>query len=404
MSGGTRIAVFTDTLGDVNGVARFVRALAEDAGVRGAEGGNTAPALRVFTSTRMTVPRMAEVMNIRPRAAVRMPGYANLEVIWADRPALRRAARAFVPNVLHVSTPGPVGLAGRRLALQMQREGHGVVLAGTYHTDFAAYVSKLFEDDALTWVTRRMLRWFYAPFEMVLARSEAARVAMRAVGIGDERSAVLRCGVDLGRFAPSAERRVAEGTPRESPVTVLCCGRVSVEKNVGVLMRIWPSVVRACAARGVRARLVVAGDGPMLSAMRAALARSPCEFLGFVEGDNLVAAYHGADLLAFPSLTDTLGQVALEAIACGVPVLVSDQGGPRSVVDRTGGGMAVESAGGDRAWAAVLERMILDAELRRTLRERALAARDGLGIAESLADFRRHHERALTAARGRSRR
>src|SRR5690606_6677947 len=108
--------------------------------------------------------------------------------------------------------------------------------------------------------------------------------------------------------------------------------RVSVEKNLPLLARAWPRARRLAAARGIEAELIVVGDGPHREEMAAALCGERAHFLGFRRGMELSRLYASSDLFIFPSVTDTLGQVVLEAQASGLSALVSDRGGPREVV------------------------------------------------------------------------
>lgn len=380
-----RVMLFTDTLGDVNGVSRFIRNAAEAAWSAGRD-------LRVVTSTRMDVPAHPNVVNVRPRAAARLPGYPDLEVVVPPARRLWALAREFRPDVVHVSTPGPVGLVGRWAAGRL-----GVPLVGVYHTDFPAYVARLFEDDGLARAAREYMRWFYGPFRVVLARSEASASSLGEVGIEGWRVERLVPGLRLDAFHPRfrESRKEERGleTRGAGGVRVVYVGRVSVEKNLGVLARAWPMAERELEARGVRAELVVVGDGPYRGTMERELSGARTRFVGFQHGEALSRAYASADLFVFPSRTDTLGQVVMEAQASGVPVVVSDRGGPREMVreGKTGEVVRGEEVG---AWVGAIVGLAADRARREAMGRAAHEAMRGYSMEASFAQFWSVHERA----------
>ncbi len=130
-----RVSLFTDTLADVNGVSRFIRNMAEQALNHGQD-------LHVITSTRMAMPPgiTANVFNFDPVFATKMPKYEQLELALPPLTRILRHIDRHQPDVIHISTPGPVGLVGY-LAARMLK----VPVLGVYHTDFPAYVEHLFE-------------------------------------------------------------------------------------------------------------------------------------------------------------------------------------------------------------------------------------------------------------------
>ena len=285
-----RVLLFTDTLADVNGVSRFLRDAAKHTRATGRD-------LTIVTSTRLPCPEAPNVINLRPRAGRSMPGYPHLEVVT---PPLRRAL-ALVdrlrPDVVHVSTPGPVGLAGRRAALKRD-----IPLVGVYHTDFPTYVRLLFDDDAMSWATRRVMRWFYGPFRTIVTRSAAYARPLLDMGFPCRRIVKLRPGTDVEVFQPRhRDHGVWDrfGISRTS-VKVLSATRVSVEKNLPMLARVWRRVSPALASRGIDADLVVLGDGPYHAEMVRTLAGTRSHFLGFRSGPELSTLYASADLFVFP--------------------------------------------------------------------------------------------------------
>ncbi len=371
-----RIALFTDTLGDVNGVSRFIRGVADEAQRGGRE-------LVVATSTRFEVPDRANIANFPPRFAGRMPGYENLEIVWPQRRSMIEWALRVRPDVVHISTPGPVGMVGRKVARKL-----GVPMLGVYHTDFPAYVGHLFEDRVLTHLTGAFMRWFYRPFARVFARSREYADAVEALGVSRGRIVALKPGIDLEAFhIRHRDDGIWSRLGLPPGPKVLYVGRVSVEKGLPLLARAWMM------APTRDAMLVVVGDGPYRARMERELEGRRAAFLGFRHGAELSAIYAASDLFAFPSATDTLGQVVMEAQSSGLPALVTDVGGPQSVVQEGVTGRILP-AHDPRAWAAALEGLIADASARARMGAAAHGAMRGMSIQSSFEHFWAVHEAA----------
>lgn len=346
--------LFTDTLADVNGVSRFVRNIAAAARDSGRD-------FRAVTSTVFAMPAGENLVNLPPGFSMALPGYPDLQLAL---PSFRRfisLAREFRPHVIHVSTPGPVGIAGRLAARSLR-----VPLVGVYHTDFPAYVDHLFGHPSLTFFAESFMRRFYRGFSTVFTRSVDYASRVRALGLPESRVLPLRPGVRTHDFHPRFRAQPAPDCLAQARpmLRVLYAGRVSIEKNLPLLARAWHVADAALRARGVAAELVVVGDGPYRAAFEHALAGSRARFTGFLHAESLSRAYAHADLFVFPSATDTLGQVVMEAQASGVPVLVSDAGGPKEVVSPGVTGLVLP-ASDHHAWA----RAVIDLALNRARRE-----------------------------------
>jgi glycosyltransferase involved in cell wall biosynthesis len=386
-----RLVLFTDTLNDVNGVSRFIRNVGDQAAAAGRD-------LHIVTSTRLPAPPDGErafIHNVPPLYARPMPGYPQLELAVPPRGRMLRLAERLAPDVVHVSTPGPVGTLGRRFARR-----RGVPLVGTYHTDFPAYIDHLFDEPVFTWICCAHMRWFYRPFARVFTRSAEYAASMERVGIRRERIERLRPGIDTAAFdasfragAPALWRSLAPLGVRGSSLKALYVGRVSVEKNLPMLARAWPAARAACARAGVDAQLLVVGDGPYRAQMAAELAPHDTVFLGFRHGEELSTIYAGSDLFVFPSTTDTLGQVVMEAQCAGLPVIVTDRGGPSEVVDDGVTGFVLPATpGAEPRWAQTIARLVCDDALRARMGAAGRARILPMSIAGSFAHFWQVHE------------
>ena len=200
-----------------------------------------------------------------------------------------------------------------------------VPVLGVYHTDFPAYIDHLFEDHALTTLCEGFMRFFYSPFSAIFTRSDDYVEALTALGLPEDRTVSLMPGFD---------NEVFHVRNRDESIFK----KLGVEKNLPLLTKAWKRAHAKIAEQGREAELIVVGDGPYRETMQDTLKNAGVHYLGFRSGDELTAIYASCDYFIFPSITDTLGQVVMESQGSGLPVLVTDQGGPKEVVrDRESG-------------------------------------------------------------------
>lgn len=228
------------------------------------------------------------------------------------------------PDVLHLSTPGPMGLIALLAARTL-----GIPLVSTFHTHFPSYVERLTGDRELTEVAWSFMRWFYGQMDVVASPTRSIREELIAHGLPADRIEVAGRGVDRDRFSPRRrdEALRLEWGPRE-PVRLIYVGRLSKEKNLDCLA----DAYRLALASQPELQLVLVGDGPYREDLTARLADTPAVFAGVRGGEDLARHHASGDLFVFPSETDTLGNVVLEAQASGLPVIVSSGGGPKDCV------------------------------------------------------------------------
>ncbi|MEO0511607.1 MAG: glycosyltransferase [Planctomycetota bacterium] len=398
-----KISLFTDTLGDVNGVSRFIQNVAEFAN-------KTDRDLEVITSTTFDCPDWPNIYNFEPQFASKLPKYENLDMVLPPVTRILRHVDKHQPDVIHISTPGPVGVVGY-IAAKMLR----IPVLGVYHTDFPAYIDHLFDDDSLTWMTRRFMHWFYKPFWAIFTRSEDYVESLVSLGLDRDRCLSLQPGVDTDTFHtryrdPAIWKTVAADTAsgvtesknldvkslgQIDPDSVKVCfiGRVSVEKNMPHLTRVWKKASAEIKKRGLNAELVVVGDGPYRREMEKALKNTRARFTGFRHKSQLSTLYATCDLFVFPSTTDTLGQVVMEAQASGMPVLVTDQGGPQEVVRHGKTGYVIPTEHEDE-WAARIVELVEDTARRQSMGAAGHEAMQSLNLRASFEHFWQVHVEA----------
>lgn len=379
-----RVSLFTDTLGDVNGVSRFITDVAQRARATGRD-------LQVITSTRLEVPDHPNIFNFAPVFATSMPRYQNLEIVFPPLVPILRHLDRHQPDCIHISTPGPVGMIGF-LAAKMLR----VPVLGVYHTDFPSYVDNLFEDRAFTYGCEKFMRAFYKPFWAIFTRSEDYVESLSRLGLPRERCCALMPGFEAESFHPRfRDRSYWDRYPAISPdsVKVLYVGRVSVEKNLPFLAGVWKQTQHRLGELGLNAELIVVGDGPYRERMEHELRRSRAHFLGFRRGDELSTIYASSDLFAFPSVTDTLGQVVMESQGSALPVLVTDQGGPKEVVQHGRTGYVIPTTQ-PNSWVERIVGLVADDERRQRMGQAAHESMQRYSLANSFEHFWSVHTRA----------
>ena len=256
------------------------------------------------------------VQTITPDRFVSVPCPTYPEIRLALTTPFRVGAliAGFRPEAVHIATEGPLGWLARGWCVK-----RGVPFTTSFHTRFPDYVAaRTGLSPAYLW---RVLARFHASARHILVATPRLAAELAAHGLTATR--LWSRGVDLGQFKPAVAPPAAyAGLAR--PI-MLSVGRVAVEKNIAAFL-----------AADVPGTKVVVGDGPALAAMRA---RFPAAvFLGSLAGEALAAAYAGADVFVFPSLTDTFGLVMIEALASGVPVAGFPVAGPLDVVGADGCG------------------------------------------------------------------
>ena len=245
-----------------------------------------------------------------------------------------------------ISTPGPIGLTALAAAKMLNLQTSGI-----YHTDFPQYVRILTDDTFLESVAWGYMQWFYGQLDSVFVNSEEYRRSWIARGFAREKLKILPRGLDTTLFSPEHRdpRFWQKFGEYNGVVHLLYVGRISKEKDLDVLAEAY----RQLRAEGLPIGLYFVGDGPYLAALNQALPEAV--FTGYLRGKELAAAYASADVFVFPSTTDTFGNVVIEAQASGVPVIVSDTGGPKELVESNVNGIVTKSHDVDDLAQAIRE-------------------------------------------------
>jgi len=368
-----KVALFTDPLDEVNGVCRFIRDIA-------AQAQRHKRRLSIFTCSPASSALLPGQTNFQPLGSYALPCYPQIRLHLPPLLDIMKRAEEEQFDVIHVSTPGPMGLCGWLVAKMLRAP-----LLGTYHTDFPAYGEHLTSDARIARGVAQYIQWFYGRMDRVLARSRTYRASLVELGIGSTRIGVIPPAIDQNRF------QVAPAIPQRPGRTVLYVGRLSVEKNLPLLV----DVFKKLRTRRSDVTLVMAGDGPYREQLQQQLGGLPVRFLGTVPDDQLPALYGSSDLLLFPSRTDTLGQVVMEAQACGLPVLVSDEGGPQELTDDGVTGRVISARDAD-AWAAAIDDLLNDEPLRQRMSRSAAQRASRFSMERCFEQFWNDHLAAIS--------
>ena len=320
-------AWFTDTLEDVNGVATTIRKMTAAGVAAGKE-------LIVVTSRTNLQTCDIPIKNFPPIGEFELPEYELQKLSFPPILQMLDYIQREKFTEIIISTPGPVGLTALMAAKMLNLQTSGI-----YHTDFPQYIRILTEDSFLESVAWGYMHWFYGQLDTVFVNSEEYRQSWIRRGFDPAKLKILPRGLDTELFHP-ARREPAffeKFGAYNGEVRLLYVGRISREKDLDLLA----AAYHRLRDQGLPVQLFVVGHGPYSEAFAKSLPEAI--FTGYLTGDELAAAYASADIFVFPSTTDTFGNVILEAQACGVPVVVSDSGGPKELVEDKTNGLITKS-------------------------------------------------------------
>jgi len=316
--------------------------------------------VRVYSPTvkEPAFPATGDVVSI---PAVPIPGRAEYRMPLMLPPRVRRDLAEFNPNVVHVSSPDVVG--HRAVTWARRRR---IAAVASVHTRFDTYLA-YYHLQALEPLARDIMRRFYHRCEVVMAPAESTAVILRVQRMNRD-IAIWARGVDREQFNP--ERRDMQWRRNQGigddEMVIAFLGRIVMEKGLDV----FADAIRAFAARGLKHRVLVIGEGPARQWFEEQLPQAI--FTGQLTGDELARALASADLFLNPSITEAFGNVTLEAMACELPVIAAEATGATNLVRHSVTGTLVDGSDPDE-FADALEAYALDPDLRRRHGEAGLA-------------------------------
>lgn len=300
-------------------------------------------------------------------------------------PGIGRALRAFRPDVIHVVNPVVLGLGGVYYARRL-----GVPLVASYHTNLTVYARyyKLGFTENMLW---GYLKTLHNQAQVNLCTSQATQEQLLRAGI--KRIRVWPQGVDSGRFDPSLasdewRNRLSGGHPDRT--ILLYVGRLAPEKHIERLMPVLDEVGNVS--------LAIVGDGPARQYLELEFSGNSTVFTGLLYGEDLARAYASSDIFLFPSTTETLGMVMLEALASGLPVVAARAGATGEVVEDGVNGLLYETRSNNSLVDAV-KLLVEYQDVRKKMSTEARLAAERVNWAAATRTLRRYYEVARRGGR-----
>ena len=311
-----------------------------------------------------------------------LPLYPELKLAL-PRPSMRQALEEFQPDLIHLVNPAVLGLGGLYYAKSLN-----VPLVASYHTHLPKYLEH-YGLGMLEGVMWELLKAVHNQAQLNLCTSTAMQDALVSHGI--ERVKVWQRGVDTELFqpdlvSPEMRSRLTQGNP-DSPL-LLYVGRLSAEKQIDRIKPVLEAIPNA--------RLALVGDGPYRPELEKHFADTPTHFVGYLMGKDLGAAFASSDAFVFPSRTETLGLVLLEAMAAGCPVIAANAGGIPDIVTDGVNGYLFDPDAEDGAIAAT-QRLLENQQARETLRSNARQEAERWGWAAATHQLQGFYESVLSA-------
>jgi glycosyltransferase involved in cell wall biosynthesis len=313
--------------------------------------------------------------------AMPLPLYPELKLAL-PRPAVSEALENFGPDLVHVVNPAVLGLGGIWLA-----KTRGLPLVASYHTHLPKYLEHYGMGmlEPLLW---ELLKAAHNQAQLNLCTSSAMVEELSERGI--QHTALWQRGVDTELFRPDRAkpelRQRLLGGHSDSDALLLYVGRLSAEKQIERIRPVLDAMPQA--------RLALVGDGPHRQQLEKVFAGSATTFVGYLGGEELAGAYASADAFLFPSSTETLGLVLLEAMAAGCPVVAARRGGIPDIVSDGLNGCLYEPDGSDDgagSFTAASQRLLGNLEQRNQLRLEARKEAERWGWAGATAQLRQYY-------------
>ena len=294
-------------------------------------------------------------------AAMPLPLYPELK-LGLPGPAVSDKLEAFKPDLIHVVNPAVLGLGGIWLA-----KTNNIPLIASYHTHLPKYLEHYGMGmlEPLLW---ELLKAAHNQALLNLCTSTAMVNELEEKGI--QRTALWQRGVDTTNFRPELRsdkmREKLFGKYQKTDSLLIYVGRLSAEKQIERIKPVLDNIPGAC--------LALVGDGPYRGQLEKIFENTQTNFIGYLSGEELASAYASGDIFLFPSSTETLGLVLLEAMAAGCPVIGANKGGIPDIIDDGINGCLYnpdEKDNGERSLIEATKKILVDKNKKETMRKEA---------------------------------
>lgn len=353
-----RIAYFTDTyLPQINGVSNTLAKLGDYLSDRNIEHMFFAPYYteKMISPTNSPIARFKSInLPFYPECRLSLPQYANL----------CRIADKFKPEIIQLTDPFGIGLAGLRYA-----RDRGIPIVSSFHTNFDVYL-KYYNLEYLEEIIWGFLKWFHGFSKLNLCPSQDTFNVLESKGIENLR--IWSRGIDRIKFNPNQRSLdIRYRLKAKGKMIFLYVGRMAAEKDLDILL---DSIDIVNASYADKAQFVFVGDGPYAKTIKE---RSYDNVVctGYLKDQELSAMYASSDVFVFPSSTETFGNVVLEAMASGLPVIAVNSGGVKDNVINDYNGLMCTPRD-TQSFSNAIIRLIENRQLKKTL---AVNAREHAG-------------------------
>ena len=346
-----RIAVVTETYPpDINGVARTLAVTVEGLRSRG-------HVLRVVRPKHPDEITPGMQPCAREDVLVKgfpIPFYRELRMGLPAKKMLTQLWTTHRPDLVHIATEGPLGWSALKVAKKLK-----LPISTDFRTNFHAYSQHY----GVGWLKRPVtayLKRFHNAADSTMVPTQQLHDELTSLGF--QRVHVVPRGVDVARFDPGKRSLSVRNDwgCRAGDVVMLCVSRLAPEKNLSVLLKVY----EALRATHPQLRLVMVGDGPLRTTFEQA--HPSVIFTGFLGEKELSEHYASADIFAFPSVTETFGNVSLEAMASGLPVVAFDDAAAKFLIQHQESGLLAD-CGNDLVFQQYVDRLAKDETLRQNM-------------------------------------
>lgn len=315
-----KIAIFTDTYTpQVNGVAKTLERLTNYLHRKGIDYTLFAPQNVKDNNENNHVQKMKSIpLAVYPECRLALP---NLHFV-------KKKLEHFQPDLIHVATPFTMGLLGKYYAIKLN-----IPLVGSYHTDFDAYLS-YYKMEFLSAVLWNYLRWFHNSLQKTFVPSLETFKQLKEKQF--HHLNIWSRGVDCNLFNPKGnDAGIRQNYSITAKHILTYAGRLAPEKDIETLQSV---IAMVNENRANDVHWLIAGDGPLAKEMKARFNKN-VTFTGYLKPERLAHVYAASDLMVFPSATETFGNVVLESMACGTPVIGANAGGVKNIISNTKNGL-----------------------------------------------------------------
>jgi len=346
-----RVALFTDTfLPQINGVTNTLAKLIEYYKANNIE-------YLIFAPDSYN--NVNENLNIEKFISIKFLLYPECRLAFPNVIRLKSSLLQFKPDIIHIMTEFNMGVAGLTYGKKL-----GIPTISNYTTNFAQYL-KYYSLEIFKKASWNYMRWFHNQNDITLCPSMETREMLRDQGI--QNTGIFSRGVDTYNFNENLRSiKLRKQLGVNDKIVLLYVGRVAMEKDINVLLE---SYTRILSLFENKVTLIITGNGPELSRCKKSFPRCTI-FTGFKKGKELAEIYASCDIFVFPSPTETFGNVVLEAMASGLPVIAANAGGVKDTVKNRINGLLFK-AGDVRELANSIIELIENKNLRDSLKDNA---------------------------------